>query len=130
MNGLNDHNTCPSEYNLSENDFKTLKLANALIISNLFGMVFILFVFTITYMTLYYKWSPDFIISFQLYIISDVLIVLEKPLFFYTLINKKKMIKECLYLNMSSMMLKLTASGLLRYIMLRFIVVINHLVYY
>ncbi|CAD8194188.1 unnamed protein product [Paramecium pentaurelia] len=111
INGLNDQNTCPSEYNLSENDFKTLKLANALIISNLFGMVFILFGCTIIYMTIYYKWNPEFIISLQLYIISDVLIVLEKPLFFYTLINKKQMIKLCLCLNMSSMILKLTASG-------------------
>ncbi|CAK91921.1 unnamed protein product (macronuclear) [Paramecium tetraurelia] len=113
VNELIDHNPCSTEYNLSENDYKTLKLANALIISNLFEMVFIVFGCTIIYMTISYKWSSEFSVSLQLFILSDIIIVLEKAFFFYTLINKNQMLKICLCLNMSSMMLKLTASTVL-----------------
>ncbi|CAD8068296.1 unnamed protein product [Paramecium sonneborni] len=107
----------PRKYILTNDDKITLKFAKVLILCNLIGFVFLFIGSAIIYITLKSNWHDDMIVSFQLFIFSDVLLIGEKILFFTTLINKKKMVKLCPILNIFSLLLKIVSSGLIVHVL-------------
>ncbi|CAD8163774.1 unnamed protein product [Paramecium pentaurelia] len=105
--------TKPVKYVLTNSDKMTLKLAKGLILCNLIGFVFLFIGSAIIYTTLKSNWYDEMIVSFQIFIFSDALLLGEKILFFASLINKKKIVKLCPFLNVVSLLLKIVASGLI-----------------
>ncbi|CAD8155107.1 unnamed protein product [Paramecium pentaurelia] len=103
----------PGKYILTNGDKVTLKFAKGLILCNLIGFVFLFVGCTIIYTILKSNWYDEMIVSFQIFIFSDVFLVGEKILFFAALINKKKIVKLCPFLNVISLLLKIVASGLI-----------------
>ncbi|CAD8165006.1 unnamed protein product [Paramecium octaurelia] len=103
----------PAKYILTEGDKMALKLAKGLILSNLIGFVLLFIGCAVIYTTLKSNWYDEMIVSFQIFIFSDVLLLGEKILFFAALINKKKMVKLCPFLNVVSLLLKIVAGGLI-----------------
>ncbi|CAK93290.1 unnamed protein product (macronuclear) [Paramecium tetraurelia] len=103
----------PGKYILTKGDKVTVKFAKGLILSNLIGFVFLFVGCAIIYTTLKLNWYDEMLVSFQIFIFSDVLLIGEKILFFAALINKKKIVKLCPFLNVLSLLLKIVASGLI-----------------
>lgn len=89
-----------------------MKMAKGLVIYNLIGFVFLLLGCTIIYLTLTSHWNDELLTSIELFVFSDILLVAEKIVFMVALINKKKLIKLCLLLNITAIQLKIVAAGL------------------